>query len=158
MHRVVAASAAAGNVQEKTQEWLSMDTDAASRAAVEQLLQKQAHTELEDLMCKRLEFGRFQVWLLCDSVLARKVVGPTQYCFPSTAMPSHMDGLHEWQPQNVDVTILKVDQSTGHYNSRHQLSLRPYRLYACTQLHTCNCTSHHTTRLPAKLLQKTFQI
>jgi hypothetical protein len=57
MQRVVAASAAAGNVQEKTQEWLSMDRDAASRAAVEQLLRKQAHTELEDLMCKRLEFG-----------------------------------------------------------------------------------------------------
>lgn len=57
MQRVVAASAAAGNVQEKTQEWLSMDRDAASRAAVEQLLQKQSHTELEELMCKRLEFG-----------------------------------------------------------------------------------------------------
>jgi hypothetical protein len=65
MHRVVAASAAAGNVQETTQEWLSMDRDAASRAAVEQLLQKQAHTELEDLMCKRLEFGAFCSWITC---------------------------------------------------------------------------------------------
>lgn len=56
MQRIVIASAAV-NVQDKVQEWLSMDRDAASRAAVENLVQKQAVTQLEELMCKRLEFG-----------------------------------------------------------------------------------------------------
>lgn len=49
--------AAPSSVQEKVQEWLSLDADAASRAIVEGLVAKAADSELEELMCKRLEFG-----------------------------------------------------------------------------------------------------
>lgn len=52
-----APAAAAPVLQDKVQEWLSMDKDAASRALVQDLMAKTANSELEELMCKRLEFG-----------------------------------------------------------------------------------------------------
>eukprot|EP00775_Hariotina_reticulata_P013121 gene13121-13251_t len=52
-----APAAAAPVLQDKVQEWLSMDKDAASRAVIQDLMAKTASTELEELMCKRLEFG-----------------------------------------------------------------------------------------------------
>jgi len=58
MHCSAAAPAAAApGVQDKVQEWLSMDKDVASRAIVQDLMAKTAIAELEELMCQRLEFG-----------------------------------------------------------------------------------------------------
>lgn len=47
----------AAGVQAKVAEWLGMDRDAASRAVVEALVARNADAELEELVCKRLEFG-----------------------------------------------------------------------------------------------------
>lgn len=44
-------------MQQQVTEWLRFDKDAASRAQVQAMLDKQAHTELKELMCQRLEFG-----------------------------------------------------------------------------------------------------
>jgi hypothetical protein len=44
-------------VQQQVTEWLRLDRDAASRAAVQEMLDKSTHAELKELMCQRLEFG-----------------------------------------------------------------------------------------------------
>jgi hypothetical protein len=49
--------AAAATPQQMLETWLSMDTDPASRESMEQLAHDQNWNELEDLLCKRLEFG-----------------------------------------------------------------------------------------------------
>lgn len=60
MGRTFCASAAAtrSSLQDKIQEWMSLDRDPASRAVIEDLVAKQANVQLEELMCKRLEFGK----------------------------------------------------------------------------------------------------
>lgn len=62
MQPVAPASAAAEapelqQVQKQVAEWLRLDTDAASRAQVQSMLDGQAHAALKELMCQRLEFG-----------------------------------------------------------------------------------------------------
>jgi hypothetical protein len=46
-------------VQQQVAEWLRLDRDAASRAAVQQMLDNKSHAELKELMCQRLEFGKW---------------------------------------------------------------------------------------------------
>jgi hypothetical protein len=72
---VVAQSAAAEapgqqQVQQQVAEWLRLDKDAASRAQVQALLDRQAHTELQELMCQRLEFGACSRGLFLQCVLS----------------------------------------------------------------------------------------
>lgn len=56
-----AAAEAPGQVQQQVAEWLRLDRDDASRAQVQALLDRQAHSELQELMCQRLEFGASKV-------------------------------------------------------------------------------------------------
>lgn len=62
MHPTAVQAAAAEapgleQVQQQVAEWLRLDKDAASRAKVQEMIDKQAHAELKELMCQRLEFG-----------------------------------------------------------------------------------------------------
>lgn len=56
-----AAEAPEQQVQQQVAEWLRLDKDAASRAQVQALLDRQAQSELQELMCQRLEFGASKV-------------------------------------------------------------------------------------------------
>lgn len=57
-------------VQQQVAEWLRLDRDADSRAAVQAMLDKGARKELKELMCQRLEFGKWQ-WTACQTGLSQ---------------------------------------------------------------------------------------
>lgn len=72
-------------VEPMVQEWLSLDTDADSRAAVGRLVAEGKEEELQDIMGSRLEFGELGADFPCPVCICRPSAGTTATAHHDTA-------------------------------------------------------------------------